>query len=208
MRFSLLVSLLTSLFIASNAHAATLNVVDGQLMGASNVLVDGNLYDVQFLDGTCIDLYNGCDQTQDFTFQTSASALLASQALLDQVFLDGPEGLFDSNPSLTNACSGHVEVPDAACFSMTPYNGGDPSTAPTIPLYFTPAVAINIHHLDTHSTDRARVPTCDIFVGCGVYPDTPTDFGRNYARWHLVPEPSTGLLLAAGLLGLAMRRRV
>jgi hypothetical protein len=50
-------------------------------MGASDVLVDGSLYDVQFLDGTCIDLYDGCDEVSDFTFQTSASAVLASQAL-------------------------------------------------------------------------------------------------------------------------------
>ena len=71
--------------MAGSAQAATLNVVGGQLMGASNVLVDGNLYDVQFLDGTCIDLYNGCDEASDFTFQTQASAVLASQALLDQL---------------------------------------------------------------------------------------------------------------------------
>ena len=65
MRFSVLVSLLASLGFASNAYAATLNVVDGQLMGASNVSVDGSLYDVQFLDGSCIDLYNGCDEVSD-----------------------------------------------------------------------------------------------------------------------------------------------
>ena len=45
--------------MAGGAQAATLNVVGGQLMGASGVLVDGSLYDVQFLDGTCIDLYSG-----------------------------------------------------------------------------------------------------------------------------------------------------
>jgi hypothetical protein len=68
--------------MASGAQAATLNVVGGQLTGASDVLVDGSLYDVQFLDGTCIDLYNGCDDVSDFMFQTGASPLLASQALV------------------------------------------------------------------------------------------------------------------------------
>jgi hypothetical protein len=92
-------------FVAGAAQAATLNVVGGQLMGASGVLVDGSLYDVQFLDGTCIDLYNGCDEASDFTFQTEASAVLASQALLDQVFLDGVDGLFDTSPQLTNGCN-------------------------------------------------------------------------------------------------------
>ena len=86
-------------FVAGAAQAATLNAVGGQLMGASNVLVDGNLYDVQFLGGTCIALYNGCDAVSDFTFQTSAAAGLASQALLDQVFIDGGGGSFDTDPA-------------------------------------------------------------------------------------------------------------
>jgi hypothetical protein len=89
---------------AKGLKGKTINVVGGQLMGASGVLVDGNLYGVQFLDGTCIDLFNGCDDVSDFTFQTEASATLASQALLDQVFLDGVDGAVDSLPSLTNGC--------------------------------------------------------------------------------------------------------
>ena len=90
--------------MTSGAQAATLNVVNGQLMGASDVLVDGYLYDVQFLDGSCIDLYNGCDDVSDFTFQTGADAALASHALLDQVFLDVSSGSFDGVPSLTAGC--------------------------------------------------------------------------------------------------------
>lgn len=121
-KFALLVAFV---LVASGAQAATLNVVDGQLMGASGVNVDGNLYDVQFLDGTCIGLYNGCDEISDFTFQTEASALLASQALLDQVFLDSPEGMFDSNPPLTNGCG--FSGP-AACQAITPHSfSGAPS---------------------------------------------------------------------------------
>ena len=113
------VLLLISTLNASSAFAATLNVVGGQLMGASNVLVDGSLYDVQFLDGTCIDVYNGCDQWQgedsDFTFQTVESASLASQALLDQVFLDGVD-LFFSDFELTNGCTSSLQ-----CRAITPY---------------------------------------------------------------------------------------
>ena len=78
-KFALAVGLV---LMASGAQAATLNVVDGQLMGASDVLVDGNLYDVQFLDGTCIDLYNGCDEISDLTFQTEASAKLNPGSLV------------------------------------------------------------------------------------------------------------------------------
>jgi len=101
--------------VASSAQAATLNVVGGQLLGASDVLVDGSLYNVEFLDGTCIDLYSGCDDVSDFTFQTQAAALLAAQALLDQVFLDGAD-LFDTNPELTFGC-----VDTGLCEAGTPY---------------------------------------------------------------------------------------
>ncbi len=40
--------------LSASANAATLNVVGGQLLGASNVDVGGSLYDVAFQDGTCI----------------------------------------------------------------------------------------------------------------------------------------------------------
>ena len=118
--------------LAGAAQAATLNVVGGQLMGASNVLVEGNLYDVQFLDGNCFDLYNGCGSgalTGVFPFNVStvgsdadnAEAIrilnAVSQALLDQVFLDGVEGLFGSDPSLTNGCA-----LSGFCRAATPYD--------------------------------------------------------------------------------------
>ncbi len=90
---------------AGSTNAATLNVSGGQLLGASNVFVGGNLYDVAFVDGTCIALFNGCDSAADFTFTTQADALAASQALLDQVFLDGGAGAFDSLPAITNGCT-------------------------------------------------------------------------------------------------------
>jgi hypothetical protein len=90
--------------MAGGAQASTLNVIGGQLHGASNVLVDGSLYDVQFLDCTSIELYTGCDEASDFTFQTEASAILASQALRDQVFDDWSPSAFQTNPALTNGC--------------------------------------------------------------------------------------------------------
>ena len=74
--------------MSAGAGAATLNVVGGQLVGASGVDVDGTLYDVEFVDGTCVDLFNGCDESSDFMFTTEAAALMASQALLDQVLIN------------------------------------------------------------------------------------------------------------------------
>jgi hypothetical protein len=83
---------------ASSASAATLNVVGGQLLGASDVDVGGTLYNVEFIKDSCIALYDGCDSPDDFIFNTASEALLASQALLDQVFIDGVSGDFDSRP--------------------------------------------------------------------------------------------------------------
>ena len=102
---SLLSVAVLCLLAASSVSAATLNVSGGQLLGASGVDVGGTLYNVEFLDGTCIALFDGCDAVSDFTFQTESGAVAASQALLDLVFLDvsGSE-LFDSAPSLTNGC--------------------------------------------------------------------------------------------------------
>lgn len=68
--------------------AATLNVVDNQLVGASGVDLNGELFSVEFVDASCIDVFNGCDAASNFDFQTLEDATAASQALLDQVFTD------------------------------------------------------------------------------------------------------------------------
>ena len=214
MRFSLLVSLLASLVIASNAHAATLNVVDGQLMGASNVLVDGSLYDVQFLKETCIELYNGCDDLSDFTFQTLESANLASQALLDQVFLDGPSGAFDSIPNLT----ANAELFSAFSITYTPWKLTPfPSSVFGSRFVVSTADAINC--------PDASLPTIYCFshspLSCPPAFDdclsesqtTPEHFlvhpGGIYAVWSQtpIPEPTTALLLGLGLTAVATQGR-
>jgi hypothetical protein len=99
--FSTLAALILTLALACapGVSAATLTVTGGILTGATNVDVGGSFYDVVFVDGTCAAVFNGCDDPTDFIFPTSATAVAASQALIDQVFLDGPLGQFDSNPT-------------------------------------------------------------------------------------------------------------
>lgn len=86
---------------ASMSQALTYDVVGGQLVGVSDVNVGGLLYSVSFQDGSCTSLYNGCNEASDFTFNTAADAEAASNALLDQVFLDSAFGNFDTAPELT-----------------------------------------------------------------------------------------------------------
>ena len=85
---------------SSPAFAVTLDVRSGLLHGAFNVNVGGSLYDVEFLEGSCVALFSGCDETSDFTFQTEQEARSASQALRDHVLFGVPEGNFVSDPSL------------------------------------------------------------------------------------------------------------
>ena len=77
--------------------------------------VGGTLYNVEFVDGTCAAVFTGCDATSDLTFTTSADALTAGQALLDQVFLDGSAGNFDSHPERTLGC------PPDSCVALVPF---------------------------------------------------------------------------------------
>jgi hypothetical protein len=45
----------------------------------------GSLYDVEFVDGNCQALFNGCNDSSDFLFPTASDANAASQALLDLI---------------------------------------------------------------------------------------------------------------------------
>src|SRR3954464_4666147 len=89
--------------VLSNAVMAApiLQVDGGKLTGASGVNVNGTLYDVQFVEGKCNDLFSGCDQSSDFVFVTQAAADLASSALLNDLFT----GIYGSDPTKILGCS-------------------------------------------------------------------------------------------------------
>jgi len=97
--------LVAAVLAASGAHAAAPDVVDGELLGATGVKVGGSVYDVHFVDGSCIDVYGGCDDVSDFPFTTLADATLAAQALLDLVLRDSAAGDFDTFPDAVLGCA-------------------------------------------------------------------------------------------------------
>ena len=121
MIFSVTVLLLFSLIGVSNA-TPTLDVRGGNLFGASNVEVNGILYDVAFLDGTLEELYDGADQNSDFVFSSPGTQIAANhlaraacEALIDQVFI----GVFDASPVLTNGI--FDRAPLASAYIVTPF---------------------------------------------------------------------------------------
>lgn len=190
-----LASFIVLLLVSSSASAATLNVSGGQLLGASGVIVDGSSYDVEFLDGTCVALYSGCDSVSDFTFQTSAAAILASQALVDQVFLDGGAGLFNSEPDLTTGCTFPL-----VCVAVTPY-------APEVFVGVPGFGAGNYQAgLGDGTVAETAWPASADFSSELDYPNYV------YASWTLVPVPVPGpgwaTLLGLGLLGASASKRI
>jgi hypothetical protein len=162
-----------------------LQVVNGELTGATEVSVNGVLYNVQFVDGTCIELFTGCDQPGDFTFTTQADALAATAALFAQVFVDGADGEFDANPELTSGCTSLSQ-----CWAMTPF--ANPASGSVIA-----GVALN-----SNGFDPAPFPAVMSADFDSVIPFANLDT-RVFVQWTPVPEPATLVCVAMGVLALA-----
>ena len=180
-----------ALTVTSPATAAAILQIDsgGKLTGATGVDVGGTLYDVTFVDGTCAQIFGGCDAVTDFQFQTVSTASAAAQALLDQVFLNGADGNFDSHPESVFGCNG-------PCNSWIPY------ALPSDGIYYSARVATN-----TATSDQIAPGDFAASFNTGFHG------GSNFAWFTLasvsaVPEPSTWamMLLGFGAVGFAMRR--
>lgn len=204
-KFLLLCLLVPGLGIGQ-ADAATLQIdAAGLLTGATGVMVSGTAYDVRFQAGSCNAVFNGCDPLEDLFFTSGASALAASQALLDQVFLGqnlgiidpAAPGLFDDHPGLIQGCH---NAPNGyqQCIALTPYgfSGG---------LELLTGNAINYGSF--YEGDPLRIDQASLgsIVGGG----TPTSEIQTFAVWSLsqvtaVPEASTLGLLCAGLVAMVV----
>ena len=171
------------------AIAATLIIDEsGKLTGATDVNVLGTVYDVVFLDGTCVSVFNGCDDPEDFAFSNSRDAGLAALALLDQVLV----GPFDDSPALTSGCTDPLR-----CSVWIPFHVFSGFSIDV-------AVADNWYPGEVDRTLRRTFLLSDVpdFSPSGEDP-------RVWARFtRAVPEPSTWTMMLLGftLLGSFLRR--
>ena len=190
--YGVLVLLVCSvLTIPRVAHAAPILLVDGSgiLTGATGVNVGGTLYDVQFLDGSCAEIFDACDSNADFDFDP-VGAQLAADALLDQVFGNGDQ--FDTDPALTAGCVGTTSI----CQVILPYllfvNGGGDLFVAT-----------------ARNNPGATTDVVGGSAGTDTF-DTRTRTDVTYADFTVtgtVPEPASLLLFGSGLAAAAIRAK-
>lgn len=166
--------------LAPNSFAANLIVEDGQLTGATGVDVDGVLYDVQFLDGFYSDTFK---DVSDLDATTEEQARLFGQALMDQVFVDTPEGLFDSDPELTFGCENLN-----ACIVWIPFDIDFTSFAVTAILTFN-------RRAEAVLPEGVR----DVPGGNNYMNNFADDTLWVYADWRVVPVPAAAWLFISAL---------
>ncbi len=168
------------------ASAAVLQVEGGVLKGASGVVVGGDIFDVELLDGSCDSVFNGCNPLE-FAFSNTAQAEAAAFALLEQVFIDSALGNFNSLLDPIVGCVFPIN-----CLTRIPYSAENDSVFEI--------VAVNATDVQDFVFDE-RIDSSN---------DTSSFINANVAKFTRVsvPEPATVNLLCFAFVALsAVSRR-
>ncbi|WP_259337890.1 PEP-CTERM sorting domain-containing protein [Colwellia sp. RSH04] len=186
-----------ALIVSGLANAGLIyNIENGNLVSANGVQLNGVEYNVFFGD-SCSSMYEGCDQSL-FTFNTQSEATAAldalfAQVLVDNVVLGGVEYDFLSKPIDIFSCNWGAGGSSSTnfCELWVPYlvNGQSVTSA-----WYS-------------HRDGARVSTVPSWTGSINYGDN-ADY-MAFTRWEVaqeVPEPTTLVIFALGLMGLASRK--
>jgi len=177
----------------SVSHAAVIFITEEatngvtSLLGADNVEVNGLFYNVRFLDGSCISLFNGCNDSSDFFFGSELDPSAAARSLLDQVFISGTR--FDVKPELTNGCSGTY-----TCVINSPWER-------TVLRRFNSISFVNNVSRDNDGPKSLRV---SISSDSSIIPNL------TFAVWSKPVEasaPGTAMVLLMGIAGLIVSQR-
>ena len=179
----------------SNSFAqatVTLSVSGGQLVGAQNIAIGGEFYDVSFTSaGSCASLFGGCDDASDFDFQSQAAATAAAQALLDFVFIDGPDGNFDTQPNTILGCE------TIFCGALIPFALSSVGTG-------------QIDFISAQNFASSSITDLATLLTTSATNDFTNTANTNFAiftQTSNVPEPGALALLGVGLVGFVGARR-
>ena len=174
-----------------NTNAGTLNIVGGELVGASGVSVNGIMYDVSFVDDSAENLFL-TDQGFVFTFKNSLDAQIAGWALEDQVMT----GIYDSHPYLIYG----IEQTDLQYAKLLiPYTLIE-QDYPAMPANEGDILAI------AHTNDYSERPDGNGWVWLNPGEDTTQIDNMVWTIWAeatSVPEPGTIVLIGLGFLSIA-----
>lgn len=199
---SICISMLFVGLFYTTVFSATLLVIDGQLVGAEDVSVNGTYYDVTFIDGETVDLFSDGSGGVTFDFSTVEEATIAAQALATQAFANGYLWVFETIQGIEygayEADLFGAIYPGAVI--VTPYGAFDPvmMSLVGVEIYFEPP-SVQVEPLQL-PIEPLQLPTAF---------DTADMPFMTYADWTLAPamsqtpEPATFLLLGIGLLSFA-----